>query len=84
MSIASVASFFVGLKAFQPIWAIAGPWDVGWGEGGNDPGRNGRRPGEPTPRAPVWPELTHSAHGLVCTHRTVCKIGPLASRLKKK
>ena len=33
MSIASVASFFVGLKPFQPIWTIAGLWDVGWGGG---------------------------------------------------
>ena len=67
MSIASVTYFFAGLKHFQHIWTIAELSDIGWGGGGSDSGRNGRHPGEPIS---VWPELTPSANGLVCTPPT--------------
>ena len=63
ISIASVASFFVGLKPFRPIRTIAGLWDVGK-EGDSDPGEidatrvNQYQTGQSEPP---------SAHGLVCT-----------------
>ena len=47
-SIAIVASFFVRLKSFRPIWTIAGLWDVcriRGGGGDSDTGRNGCLPG---------------------------------------
>ena len=63
ISIASVASFFVGLKPFRPIRTIAELWDVGK-EGDSDPGEidatrvNQYQTGQSEPP---------SAHGLVCT-----------------
>ena len=55
---------FVGLKPFRSAQTIARLWDVGWGGGDGDPGRNGRRPGE---TILVWPGSTPSAFGLVLT-----------------